>query len=1072
MAKNLTPPKRGYSFKDHALSKPGQPLPGDRLDAELDRITNALADIHRFLQVSLDGDGTLRGSTVAVRNLMPGAFAPQLEQVMEVIDETIKTLTQREKTSQHLVTQAQNYLKAIEGLVAQVHSAQTKTEEAQETAQSAQKDVLAARARTESALSTLGPLQLDAQTSASSARIAEDMAYRWAEKTDGPVFVPNGGDPVDSGFFSAKFHALRTGVFYDQIEIWHGEVRDWHNEIETVFYPEVRDLHFDFRSTYFGSFDTPPTQDPFGNPPTAGDMYFNTNIGAMFVWDNTIPGWTGFQGATISSFLQLTDTPAAFGTAGQAPVVNAARDALEWAGPFLPLAGGTLTNFLTLNAAPTADLHAATKAYVDSKVTDVPIGNYLPLTGGTLTGNLNVPTLTASSAIQAHFNGNNALTFNRNAITWAFGSLSAGEAVAVRQSDVLAARFEPAGTSSPNPTTIMTREKGDARYLQLTGGTVTGLTSIRAEGSVLSTFRIHARATDGITDFSFRRNDGDLPERWDIRANVFANGSMDFRKDPEGLVALIEPTTVSANNDKTIMTREKGDARYVNRAGDTMTGLLVAPSVRVTGDIVSRSDSDQRVVAQNVAGVTASILAHVNSDQSWRFWEYNPATGAFIGERARIEAAGPAANFTVSVMTREKGDARYPQLGAANTFVTGQVFDGQVFFGRTGQPGALPQVVIRGRSSDNAARIRFDNNAGTELAFMQIGTDGRFAFNNGAGGGSATVARIEAAGAAVPSTSSVVTREKGDARYASRTGLDTHATTLTDWNNANFTGWFMGNNIPNAPAQDGWYLGWVITHNANWVTQEVHRFTNDSSADTATWRRERNNANWGTWYRIRKSQEELDARYAQIGQSGGSITTGATFPPAPGPGDLHYLTVDPVGLYLYLDDGDSTQWVLATGGRGDVGSSGLLPQQAASGNIVFNFLGIPADVRQVEFMFDALRLSGTDHISVQVGDSSGFAITGYASISQQGTAWVRSLIGMVVNKPNAADALTGNMTLSRMAGNKWVQTHTFARDVLTNVNMSYGSGSVTLAGELDRVRVNRTGTNTFAAGSVSVRWIK
>ena len=49
----------------------------------------------------------------------------------------------------------------------------------------------------------------------------------------------------------------------------------------------------------------------------------------------------------------------------------------------LPLAGGTMTGVLTLNAAPSADLHAATKQYVDSHTTDK-----LPLAGGTLTGPL------------------------------------------------------------------------------------------------------------------------------------------------------------------------------------------------------------------------------------------------------------------------------------------------------------------------------------------------------------------------------------------------------------------------------------------------------------------------------------------------------------------------------------------------------------------------------------------------------------------------------------------------------------------------------------------------------------
>jgi len=57
---------------------------------------------------------------------------------------------------------------------------------------------------------------------------------------------------------------------------------------------------------------------------------------------------------------------------------------------YLPLTGGTLTGLLTLSGAPTANLHAATKLYVDNAIAGVPLANYLPLTGGTLTGALNV----------------------------------------------------------------------------------------------------------------------------------------------------------------------------------------------------------------------------------------------------------------------------------------------------------------------------------------------------------------------------------------------------------------------------------------------------------------------------------------------------------------------------------------------------------------------------------------------------------------------------------------------------------------------------------------------------------
>lgn len=57
---------------------------------------------------------------------------------------------------------------------------------------------------------------------------------------------------------------------------------------------------------------------------------------------------------------------------------------------FLPLAGGTLTGNLVLSGAPSSNLHAATKLYVDG---------FLPLAGGTMTGAL---TLNAAPTVDLH----------------------------------------------------------------------------------------------------------------------------------------------------------------------------------------------------------------------------------------------------------------------------------------------------------------------------------------------------------------------------------------------------------------------------------------------------------------------------------------------------------------------------------------------------------------------------------------------------------------------------------------------------------------------------------------------
>ena len=90
--------------------------------------------------------------------------------------------------------------------------------------------------------------------------------------------------------------------------------------------------------------------------------------------------------------------------------INAVADAIDIietsiAG-FLPTSGGTMTGPLTLAGAPTNNLHAATKKYVDDSVSAIdPGSNYLAKSGGTMTGSLilaGAPTQDLEAATKAY----------------------------------------------------------------------------------------------------------------------------------------------------------------------------------------------------------------------------------------------------------------------------------------------------------------------------------------------------------------------------------------------------------------------------------------------------------------------------------------------------------------------------------------------------------------------------------------------------------------------------------------------------------------------------------------------
>ena len=145
----------------------------------------------------------------------------------------------------------------------------------------------------------------------------------------------------------------------------------------------------------------------------------------------------------------------------------------------------------------------------------------------------------------------------------------------------------------------------------------------------------------------------------------------------------------------------------------------------------------------------------------------------------------------------------------------------------------------------------------------------------------------------------------------------------------------------------------------------------------------------------------------------------------------------------------------------------LNTSQATTSGTAFDFTGIQSQVVRVTIMFWGVLLSATDSVLVQVGSSSGFQASGYISssgtIDSGAVAVTTSSSGFVIYP--SSTGLSATMTLIRMTagGNDWVSTHTGSRG-LQSVT---GGGRISFAG-LDRVRITRTGANTFSGGSVNI----
>ena len=376
MANDMTP-RRGYDFKSKASVDPV------RLQSELDRIYAAFVAIRAFLDNSLDGDGSLKGSVVARRNLRSGIFSVVEAEILGRARLILGEHEQAQRTTQNFLTRALDAARSAEGFADQAGSVRSAVDDALQAIRLAQVDVVSGRSRSEGAMQLASVRASDAETAASSARISEDMAYRWAEKLDGPVFVPNGGNPQDDGFYSSKYWAIRTAT-----SIENGS-----------FY-------------YLGARPSAPTTGNDGGPLQPGMWYYDTTTNITYIWNGTQWDAISGSGGVNSVFgrrgdvtAQATDYASFFYTKTEIDADQGVQDAaiIQNIQDIATNAQDITQNTQDITALEgRADDTDAEQGVQDAAIiananaistlnTDIPL-TYMPFSGGQFTGNVSMAT--------------------------------------------------------------------------------------------------------------------------------------------------------------------------------------------------------------------------------------------------------------------------------------------------------------------------------------------------------------------------------------------------------------------------------------------------------------------------------------------------------------------------------------------------------------------------------------------------------------------------------------------------------------------------------------------------------
>ena len=167
--------------------------------------------------------------------------------------------------------------------------------------------------------------------------------------------------------------------------------------------------------------------------------------------------------------------------------------------------------------------------------------------------------------------------------------------------------------------------------------------------------------------------------------------------------------------------------------------------------------------------------------------------------------------------------------------------------------------------------------------------------------------------------------------------------------------------------------------------------------------------------------------------------------------------------------GTTTQTLVANSGTLAPIVSGT--SVASTSGTSIDFTGIPSWVKRITVMFNGVSTNGTSYKQIQLGSGS-VQTTGYVSSSStvgSTVATTGSSNGFLFGTNSASDSVNGAMTISLFGSNVWTASH--AVNANTVPQSTFGGGTVTLSGTLDRIRITTAnGTDTFDAGSINILW--
>jgi hypothetical protein len=153
---------------------------------------------------------------------------------------------------------------------------------------------------------------------------------------------------------------------------------------------------------------------------------------------------------------------------------------------------------------------------------------------------------------------------------------------------------------------------------------------------------------------------------------------------------------------------------------------------------------------------------------------------------------------------------------------------------------------------------------------------------------------------------------------------------------------------------------------------------------------------------------------------------------------------------------------------------------ASTSGTSIEFINIPSTAKRITVMFRGVSTNGTGALQVQLGTgvTPTYTITGYSGSGANVGNGVSPAVVLfstgfgLMQSSSAASTYNGNVFITNLSGDNWVENGVLARG--DSASVQWSGGSIALAAALTSIRVigSATGSpsDTFDAGTINIMW--